>query len=477
MTECGICIESYTKSVRKRVKCSSCNFECCVMCIKQYVINETAQEAHCMNCKVRYTNDFMIDNFTKKWNDVSYRNHRTQLLMNEQKSHLPDTEAYVQDVIRAEKLTASANVIRKDVSEVIDIAKTRKNVWFDKIRSLQLEIRECENAASEITYETNRKLRPLYAKIREIDDEANALLSGKREKKEKREFLMNCCMNDCKGFVNNKYKCGLCETVMCSKCHKPKDENHECNEDDIKTVEMIKKTCKSCPKCGIPTHKISGCPQMWCVECHAVWNWNTGQLDNSGRVHNPHYFNYLRSGETNTIRREVGDVRCGGDVTGIEVRHAFRTDARIPTPQCHRRGMMNVTFQILEYLNHVTGVDMDKYRGASPNALRDLRVKYLRNYITEDKWKTELKTFEKKERRKREYRELLGLYTASVQDLLRNSVDTGVLQYKEIMQMKEYTNGVLQKLNKQYNIKGFQLKNVDLYQHSDYTRDYDITTV
>ena len=477
MTECGICIEPYTKSIRKKVKCSSCNFECCIVCIKQYIMNETTQEAHCMNCKVRYTNDFMVDNFTKKWNDVSYRNHRTNLLFMEQKSHLPDTEVYVQDVICAEKLIESANLIRKDISEIIDVSKIRKEVWYEKIRKFQNEIQKCEDELREISYQVNKKVRPLYTEVRELDDKANLLISGKGEKKEKREFLMNCCMNDCKGFVNNKYKCGLCETIMCSKCHKQKDENHVCNEDDIKTVEMIKKTCKSCPKCGIPTHKISGCPQMWCVECHAVWNWNTGELDNSGRVHNPHYFNYLRNGETNQIRREVGDVRCGGDVTGIEIRHAFRHDARIPTIHAHRRGMMDVTFQILEYLNHVSGVDMEKYREASPNVLRDYRVKYLRSLITEEKWKSELKTFEKKERRKREYRELLGLYVASVQDLLRNSVDTGSLQYQEIMQMKEYTNGVLQKLNKQYNIKGYQLKSITLYKQSEYSRFHNINVV
>ena len=83
MTEqCGICIEDFTRSVRKKVTCPSCEYSACLVCVKQYVMNETSRDAHCMNCKVAYTNDFLNENFTKKWNNEEYRNHRTQLLIN-----------------------------------------------------------------------------------------------------------------------------------------------------------------------------------------------------------------------------------------------------------------------------------------------------------------------------------------------------------------------------------------------------------
>ena len=167
-----------------------------------------------------------------------------------------------------------------------------------------------------------------------------------KRKRRKEKFLVHCCMNNCKGFVNNKYVCGLCETEMCSKCHKPKNENHECNEDDVKTVEEIKKSCKNCPKCGIPTHKISGCPQMWCVECHVVWDWNTGEIDRSGRIHNPHYYQFLRNGDANNVRREQGDMLCGGDVDGLELRQAF---LQSKLSYDLRTNMLNVGYAVIEH--------------------------------------------------------------------------------------------------------------------------------
>ena len=461
MTEqCGICIEDYTKTVRKKITCPSCQYEACLTCTKQYIINETSKDAHCMNCKVAYTNDFLIDNFTKKWNNEEYRNHRTNLLINEQKSHLPDTEGYVRNLIDADKLYVKSDKISKQINSIFDECTKRKKIHYDRIRELEIMIREENDKIRVINNDNSKVVRPLFKERRGLEDEAYELVNGRKTKKEKREFLMKCCKNDCKGFVNNKYKCGICEIQMCSKCYKEKTDDHECNEDDVKTIEEIKKTCKNCPKCGIPTQKISGCPQMWCVECHAVWSWNTGEIDNSGRVHNPHYFQFLRNGDSNNIRREAGDVLCGGDVTGLEMREAMKQSQILDTTE--RKAMLDIAYIIIEQVNHISGYELPKYREAPETVLRDMRVKYLRNQYSDEQWFNELKKFEKKERRKKEYRDVIGLFIASIQDLLRNSVDTRILQLKEIMEMKDYANNVFVKLNKQYNIKGYYIPYIEL---------------
>jgi len=473
MTECNICIEEYTKTTRKKIKCPSCDYEVCSVCTKQYVMDST-QEAHCMNCKVAFSNDFLNDNFSKKWNENEYRNHRTKLLFNEQKSHLPDTELYVSNLIQAEKLYEIADNIRSKMNSIHSTYDKQVLVYTDKIRELKEEIIKCEERVREINKERYKEIKPHSNEIRDLNASAYRIIHGgdKKEKK-KREFLIHCCVNDCKGFVNNKYVCGLCETEMCPKCHKPKNEDHECNEDDVKTVEEIKKSCKNCPKCGIPTHKISGCPQMWCVECHVVWNWNTGEIDRSGVIHNPHYYQFLRNGNANNIRREQGDMLCGGNVDGLELRTSF-LQSKLPYDE--RTSMLNTGYIVIEHINHISGHEMVKYQEAHPNTLRDLRVSYLRNTLTEDQWKSELKKYEKKERKKKDYREVLGLYVASVQDLLRNSVDLKDLQITQIIQMKNITNGVLEKLNKQYKIKGFVMKEIKL-KESKWTKMKDITHV
>ena len=74
----------------------------------------------------------------------------------------------------------------------------------------------------------------------------------------------------------------------------------------------------------------------------------------------------------------------------------------------------------------------------------------------------------------------MGLYIASIQDLLRNSVETCTLQLEEIMKMKEYANSVFDKLNKQYNIKGYHMDYIILSTipiHCELARVLNITQV
>jgi hypothetical protein len=111
--------------------------------------------------------------------------------------------------------------------------------------------------------------------------------------KEKREFLMNCQAKDCKGYLSTQYKCGLCEKHTCSACLLVKEEGHECKEDDVSTVRMIRKETKPCPKCSTRISKIDGCDQMWCVECKTAFSWKSGNVVN-GAIHNPHYYEFLR---------------------------------------------------------------------------------------------------------------------------------------------------------------------------------------
>lgn len=49
------------------------------------------------------------------------------------------------------------------------------------------------------------------------------------------------------------------------------------------------------------------CDQMYCTICHTAFSWRTGQIE-TGRVHNPHYYQHLRAmAAGGEIRREAGD--------------------------------------------------------------------------------------------------------------------------------------------------------------------------
>ena len=115
-----------------------------------------------------------------------------------------------------------------------------------------------------------------------------------------KKFLNKCYNDNCKGFLDISYKCMICKKYSCENCFLPLEKNHKCNEDNIKTLELLRTDSKNCPVCGVLIHKIDGCNQMWCVLCHCAFSWETGKIETV--IHNPHYLDWLR-GEQMTIPR------------------------------------------------------------------------------------------------------------------------------------------------------------------------------
>ena len=80
-------------------------------------------------------------------------------------------------------------------------------------------------------------------------------------------------------------------------------------------MKFLKRDTKKCPKCATRIHKINGCDQMWCTQCHIAFKWSSGAIVTNGIVHNPHFVAYqkelARQGKM-PATRAVGDVPCGG---------------------------------------------------------------------------------------------------------------------------------------------------------------------
>ena len=131
-------------------------------------------------------------------------------------------------------------------------------------------------------------------------------------KSEKKVFTHKCPMENCNGFLNEKYECGLCENKICKYCFEKLEDGHECNEEKKQTVAMLKKDTKPCPKCGELIYKVSGCDQMYCIKCHTAYSWRTGEIER-GSVHNPEYYRWMRE-NGQVIPRNPLDVQndpCG----------------------------------------------------------------------------------------------------------------------------------------------------------------------
>lgn len=88
--------------------------------------------------------------------------------------------------------------------------------------------------------------------------------------------------------IMKKYKCEKCDYEVCRYCEKELNGDHECNDDDVKTVKVLRKSVKNCPKCRVPIYRLEGCKNMFCVRCKVFFDWETGRICLKSGIENPH---------------------------------------------------------------------------------------------------------------------------------------------------------------------------------------------
>ena len=124
-----------------------------------------------------------------------------------------------------------------------------------------------------------------------------------------RKFVMQCQTDGCRGMLSSQYKCDLCSKYTCPKCFLAiagEKDDHVCKQEDMDTVEELRKNTRPCPGCGMRISKTDGCDQMWCTECKTAFSWSKGTVER-GVVHNPHYYQWMRENGRNEPQRNQCD--------------------------------------------------------------------------------------------------------------------------------------------------------------------------
>jgi len=294
----------------------------------------------------------------------------------------------------------------------------------------------------------------------------------KKDQSVKKEFVMNCPLDGCRGFLSSAYKCGLCDNYFCSDCNHKKDErndeNHVCDENDKASVAFLKTQTKKCPKCGVHISKIDGCDQMYCVaeSCMTFFSWTTGRID-EGPKHNPEYFRFLR--ERGMVIPPSQPIANNDDACvnyfAIERRYQYNTYNNLRTSltsfgvkcedwESYYRRAIEIIGMISDLPATIGDVDGEK-----------LRKKYLLNEIDEDKWKKNLKRILKKNEKNYEIRQTLELYLIGINEdfkkFIRNLRDNSVECVKEFSEILndfklgnknliDYINLEIKKIMKKY---------------------------
>lgn len=434
--ECSVCLEKITGSVRKEVPCQYCQYAACLTCVKRYML-ESPQDAHCMNCKRAWNREFIDSYLSMSFRKNTLKAHREEILVDREKARLPLLQPRVSAKVRADEMNVQILDSLKMVAELEKtVASARHNIYA--LQNRQHRLREI--AAGRIP-----------------PTEENAV----GDKKEVRQFTQKCPVEDCRGFLSSQWKCGTCQTYVCHECLVPKgkdrDAAHTCNEDTKATAALIRKETKPCPKCGMGISKVDGCDQMWCISCQTPFSWSTGRLV-FGVVHNPHYYQWLRTQNGGEAPRVAGDIPCGGLVNfytlerGFTLKH-YPMDSKKEVEAIHR-----LTAELLDqHLRQFARFDEVPDNG-------DLGVEYTLKLITLEDWKKKLWRRETKREESLDLRGPLDLLSNVCSEVLRrmaelwsSTTETTQSKFKTFMELlqqlrtlKKYVNSELEKIGKRY---------------------------
>jgi len=416
-SDCNICFEPCSKN--DLIECPFCsdkNGATCKDCLKMYLLS-TTQEPHCSGCKKVWTNKFLYSVFVKSWLEKDHRAHlKTQSLVRE-KYFLSDTMA---------KIPNLKETIKKErtLMDLLDRERELKS----ELNVIQKLITDCKTVDG-IRYHS-RTERALQ-------------LKGDDAPKKVSTFVCPCPNPDpkgCRGMIKSEdYICSSCDVEICKRCRvitNPEKE-HRCKKSDLKTVKFLKKDTKACPKCAIAIHKISGCDQIWCVECHTAFSWKTGEIE-TGTIHNPHYYQYLKN--NNIDRRNIGDIPCGGLINFELLVRALGKHKTSQIQTIHRR--IGEIEMIVRHLRNRTDEDFE-----------DLRVDYAIEWIDEKEWAKKIFIRERANKRFKTMIEILLTFQLLMIERFRELASGGSIE-KFMEEAEGIRNYINETMNEEMSIIG-----------------------
>ena len=376
---CPICIESFDKSTRAPIKCPNglCNFTTCKECARTYLLS-TTKDPCCMKCNHKFPSDFSVINLNRSFMEKDYRKHRKGLLLEREMSKLPETMAIAQRYREVEGFESENDTYKKEIAGL-------------------------RNKLNELELLKNENLRKIWR-----------IKNGKDKGEHEQKFIMPCPEESCRGFLSTAYKCGICNLFTCPKClemvgDKKINPDHVCDEDSVKTAELIKSTTKACPGCGERIQKLEGCDQMWCTGCHTAFSWKSGEID-TGTIHNPHFYQFQRNNE-GAAPRNPHDIHCGGMPNWWAIRRkVIRPLNTVPSEVRERvEKIMDICATLHRTIGHISHISLVDTRNKIQELsdFQQLRIEYILHKISKEEM---AKIIIRKDKMRRKYTELVHIF-------------------------------------------------------------------
>jgi len=352
---------------------------------------------------------------------MDYRHHRREILWNKQLYHLPIISEYLECLKEVDQLQGRLQELLTMITykrNEYDVLKKKKNKKDMKKKEelteeIQALCRDFRGIEALVERSSRRRIQ-----IRED-------FCGGKVQQVRRGSNRPCITEDCKGFVNQAGECPICNKTLCIDCNVPKvGEEHECKQDDIETFKEISKNTRPCPKCNIRIHKISGCDQMWCVGCNTAFSWTRGTIE-TGRVHNPHYFDWLFSGGNERNQNMEENDICNEDQLPhpTNLRNYLNDIPLLPIN--HKTEVQDLYMK----LQHFISIDLRKYEVMEMET-KPKEFKYLLSFVQGDQnVPKNFESFEMKKNLNAEFYTILNNYKRNQIHLFRALLNKSITYY------------------------------------------------
>lgn len=475
--DCPICCEPHNLSGRRPCPCPYCGFAACRSCLERYLLEASAPEPHCMSeaCRKEWTADHLDSVTTRAFREGPLRARHADLLLAHERTLLPAAQLVLEE--RRDALEARAAALDHSI-EAVRLEQRALRAEAGAVGMAPGSAGAAQAAAQAAG------LRRRADREREIGGQCifEAAHARRARARTSAQASFPCPVVGCRGFLgvplNDRRRCGTCGTVVCRTCHEavaggPEDGGgsgspalHACDPNTASSIAALMRDCRPCPACHVLIHRISGCNQMWCTACHTAFNWATGEVD-KGLVHNPHYYDFYRR-NGGAPPRQLGDVPCGGIP---RLADAVRR-ACLATGMTHDSPALGHLVDFHRILVHVQRVEIEGERGAgrrvaarpaTPANNEDLRLSFLQQGISEDRFKQLLYLRARAQERARAIRQVFEMLVACGIDLLNNVGAIGdapevdaraayALWCGEVRALRSFFNGAMEGVSRRYNL-------------------------
>jgi hypothetical protein len=399
-----------------------CDTKVCRSCFKKYIEN-SLEDAHCMACSAPWGREFLIDVMPKVFLNREYRHHREKIMFDQQKSLLTSTLPYVESNRKRKRLNLEKN-------ECMDIISQQ----WKKVNSIEREL-----------YRENRFYNSL--KKPEEGDKESFTITG------------HCVKENCNGLIDQTWKCTSCDTKVCKKCMKYKEEGHICKDEDIESMKLIRSDSKPCPSCKVRIHLYEGCNQAWCTNCNTAFNWRTMKLIRSGFFHNPHFAEWqVKNGHDSLPVANYNENGRDNCITFSDISWKIRREFP-STSDCVDQSYKNKAERKMRgYLmgaNHILDYETDERTEDSDLKLRNLRVEFLLNQIDEKQFKELSQRVDKARNKRKELAAIFAMYGTVARDILSRWAQSNEISWEDcdanINRLYDYTRSCIVNTNNWYN--------------------------